>query len=119
MKTTFIKDLGKFEGEPHFAPTFHELALDGFSDEEFLIYDEHFVLFHLAIWDRAEPIFKAFPELKNVAGLCLEYKESGFVYTHWFTNPFEFLRFRDELQVAQADYQSTISEEDEFNPIDS
>lgn len=65
-----ITDLGKFEGEPSYAPYYWEQGLDGAWDE-----DENGVYFFIL----GDTDYDMFPTLKGAYGLAVEESDQGFV----------------------------------------
>jgi hypothetical protein len=76
-----IRDPGKFEGEPRWAPHFYERGGDGFADLD-LVDDEHAPLWGFLVTEEDVALF---PELAGVYAVSLEESDQGFVYSATLT----------------------------------
>lgn len=94
-----IKDPGKFEGEPVYAPYFYDLWLESGADEDMYGLDgvEHSIFF-VSDEDRAQ-----FPELKDVEAIHVWEGETGFFNTEAVT--------REEWEAFKAQHESDEDEE--------
>jgi hypothetical protein len=66
-----IRNPGKFEGEPIYAPYFWDALLNGFADSD----DDGVAVFDIEASD-----IEQFPELANVERIALYESDQGFVY---------------------------------------
>ena len=93
---TMIKEPGRFEGEPTYAPYFYDLMLNGDgediqgegSDDETI-----YTIFGVGPEDVEE-----FPDLEGVDVIVLWQSNSGLVYTREMTHP-QVEAFRKELEA--------------------
>lgn len=67
-----IKNAGKFEGEPIYAPYFWDLGLQGFADDD----DGKVFTFKITKEDRQQ-----FEELKGIRKVYIQESQTGFIFT--------------------------------------
>jgi hypothetical protein len=89
IENGIIKDLGKFEGEPRYAPYYWNQGLDGAWDE-----DENGVYFFVL----GDTDYDMFPELKGEYGIAVEESDQGFVFTTVFPTQESYARSLARMQ---------------------
>lgn len=92
-----IRNPGKFEGEPAWAPYFYDAVLNGCCSDEYTTEDDQGIAFFMVSdADRA-----AFPELAGLFGVAIANDARGFVYTYAFATEASYHSAMHDAEQAQ------------------